>query len=214
MAANEKPIAVAFEGPLGSGKGTQVELFLERRNDVRCIGVSGAIRHLAKAAPQYSYVLEIMNSGGLVPDHAVIQAVEVSLVENSVPQKKVTFLDGIPRSLTQAKYLVEDLSRFYELHIILLHLEDEECIRRAKKRRDAAMLLWSQSDFDETKKPAALRDDDKEEVVIERLRLYREIEREIKSYLILNSGNVAIHLLPADSHPEMVFEEIHSRVFA
>jgi adenylate kinase len=214
MSLVEKPILVAFEGPIGCGKGTQTDLFKERREDVRVIGVSQAIRDLVRVDLRYSFALDVMSSGGLVPNDVVLRAVNLSIVMKGKMASPVTILDGIPRSVVQAKYLVEDISRFYELHLILLQLEDEKCVARAAERREKAMAEWAKYNFAPHMRPLSLRDDDEEEVVRERLRLYREVELDIKNYLFLNPSGISIHLLQADSHPEKIFQDISSLVFA
>jgi adenylate kinase len=207
----DKPILLAFEGPGGCGKGTQARLIASRRQHVRIIGVSGAIRGLAEADPTYRFALDIMKAGGLVPNDVVVRAVNCELTDRRTERAEVTILDGIPRSIGQARYLVADVSRFYDTHIVLMQLDDEVCLGRARMRYERAALEWEQSGMDPQKKP---RDDDEDLVVRERLRLYRELEREIKSYILLNKGNVGVHLLPADSDPELIFQEINGRVFA
>lgn len=194
MAPNNKPILVAFEGPPGCGKGTQARLFADRRDDVTVIGVSDSLRILAIENPtEYSWVPLEMAAGKLIPSRVVMLA--VSRMLKSAGNARSIILDGIPREVDQAKALV-DLARFYEVHVILLNIEDKQC-------------------FDRIRNGLRGRPDDTDEIVWNRIQTYRKKESEIKNYLILNTKvAVSVHILSGESHPEQVFNSIHAEVFA
>ena len=140
-----------FLGPPGAGKGTQANLFCEKyRLDHLSTGdllrdeVSSGSVLGLKAA-------EIMNKGELVSDELVLSIVEGRLVNINGGW----LLDGFPRNVNQAnslEYLLEKINQPLE-GVILIKCSDDYLIRRLLDRG---------------------RQDDNEEVIKNRLKIYRE----------------------------------------
>ncbi|HQB50571.1 MAG: nucleoside monophosphate kinase [Candidatus Cloacimonetes bacterium] len=117
-----------FLGIQGSGKGTQAELLSERIN-FQHINIGDLLREQVMKRTELGLkVQDIIGRGDLVPDALVFEIVESSLN----PDRKGIVFDGFPRTLVQAKYLVE---HFEVLQVFFLELAEDEAIARLSSRR-------------------------------------------------------------------------------
>ncbi len=140
-------------GAPGSGKGTQAE-FLAAALGVPAISTGAMLRDaVALGSALGSKVAGIMASGELVDDGLMAEVVRDRL--DRPDASRGFLLDGYPRTTGQAATLDEILAeRRGELDaVVLLEVPESVLVQRAVARR---------------------RDDDREEVVRERLRVYRE----------------------------------------
>jgi adenylate kinase len=152
MARNGRPRIVLL-GPPGAGKGTQAEL-LASQLGVPAISTGDMLRQAVASGTELgSKVQGIMASGALVDDGTMADVVKDRLAKADARQGFL--LDGYPRTLPQAHTLEGILSAAgRELDAVLLvEVPEEELVRRAVLRQ---------------------RQDDREDVVRERLRVYRE----------------------------------------
>jgi adenylate kinase len=152
--ADEAPSArVVLLGPPGAGKGTQAQV-LSRRLAVPAISTGEMLREaVADGSELGGKVREILASGSLVDDGTMAEVVRDRLRR---PDARQGFLlDGYPRTLPQAETLEGILGKAdRELDAVLLvAVPEEELVRRTLLRGRA---------------------DDREEVIRERLRVYRE----------------------------------------
>lgn len=100
-------------GPPGSGKGTQAQFICEKYG-IPQISTGDMLRAAKKAGTLDPKLLAIMDSGGLVPDEAMLALIEKRLEE---PDTKSGFLlDGFPRTVPQA----EGLGKLLEHHGLTL----------------------------------------------------------------------------------------------
>lgn len=146
---------IIFFGPPGVGKSVQGQL-LAARYDWRWLSVGQILRDTHDAA-----LIEKMQSGNLVESSLV-----ESLVEKAILKSKDMIhivLDGFPRQLEQAKWLVASQSRLQRSVIIAIVLEApaEELSKRLELRA---------------------RIDDAPEVIDERISLYRRETDPILNY--------------------------------
>jgi adenylate kinase len=152
MARNGRPRIVLL-GPPGAGKGTQAEL-LASQLGVPAISTGDMLRQAVASGTELgSKVQGIMASGALVDDATMADVVKDRLAKADAVQGFL--LDGYPRTLPQAHTLEGILTGTgQELDAVLLvEVPEEELVRRAVLR---------------------MREDDREDVVRERLRVYRE----------------------------------------
>ena len=129
-----------------------------------------------------------MNSGELVPDELVAEIVGKTLARNT---GNGILLDGFPRTLAQATYLSR-ISNGPPPVVINLKLEDAEVVRRLNGRRQCAgcgniyNLYYSQPRkegvCDSCGGELVLRRDDRESVIRERLRVYRDQTQPLVDY--------------------------------
>ena len=141
-------------GPPNSGKGTQAGA-LSRRLGVPSISTGDMLREAVKAgSPLGRRVEGIMAAGGLVDDATIDEVVRERL--GRVPADGGFLLDGYPRTVGQARTLegiLADGNTGGLVAVLLVQVPEAELVRRALGRGRA---------------------DDREEIVRERLRVYRE----------------------------------------
>jgi len=140
-----------FLGPPGAGKGTQANLFCKKYG-LDHLSTGDLLRDEVSTGSLLGLKAEeIMNKGELVSDELVLSIVEGRLVNIN----KGWLLDGFPRNVNQAnslKKLLEKINQPLEA-VILIKISNEYLIKRLLERG---------------------RKDDNEEVIINRLKIYRE----------------------------------------
>jgi adenylate kinase len=153
---------VVFLGPPGSGKGTQASA-LARELGIPAISTGDMLREaVANGSELGRRVRRIMESGDLVGDDLMAEVVTERLDQ---PDTDHGFLlDGYPRTAAQAETLRGILEGGDDEldHVVFIDVPEEELVRRAILRQRGA--------------------DDKEDVVRERLRVYREKTEPLVDY--------------------------------
>lgn len=153
------PLTITFIGPQGSGKGTQaanVRNYLKETSDKPIVDLETG-RGFRAMAEGESYtgerVRDLLAEGELVPNFLTS-----SIVMNEVAQRLTKdshlVIDGFPRNLDQARVLKQMMEFYQRDTLIVFHLDvpDAVVLERLKGRQRA---------------------DDTEELIAERLRLYR-----------------------------------------
>lgn len=175
-------------GPPGAGKGTQAA-DLCRRYSIPQISTGDMLRAAVKeGAPLGREAKAVMDTGGLVCDDIIIKLVKERIAQ---PDCANGFLfDGFPRTIAQADALRDEGIRID--YVIELRLEDEEIVRRLSGRRvhPGSGRVYHRvhnppqvnGRDDMTGEPLVQRDDDREETVRERLRVYREQTEPLVAY--------------------------------
>jgi adenylate kinase len=171
-------------GPPGAGKGTQADRL---RDDFKLPYVAtGEIfrAHVTNETELGKQVKAIMNDGGLVPDELVLDIVATRLDEDDV--KDGFILDGFPRTMPQAEALTERLKKEGRrlTAAILIDVPDDEVVKRISGRRMCVKgSHLYHVDYDPPKTEGVCdqdgsrliqRDDDKPDVVLNRLATYHE----------------------------------------
>ena len=140
-----------FIGPPGAGKGTQANLFCTKYG-LDHLSTGDLLRDEVSSGSVLGLkASEIMNKGELVSDELVLSIVEGRLVNIN----KGWLLDGFPRNVNQAnslKKLLEKINQPLEA-VISIQIADDYLIKRLLARG---------------------REDDNEEVIANRLKIYRE----------------------------------------
>ncbi|GAA4234243.1 adenylate kinase [Actinomadura meridiana] len=173
---------IVLVGPPGAGKGTQAQFIASHLSipkistgDIFRANVSGGTE-LGRQAKQY------MDRGDLVPDEVTIAMVRDRLGEDDAGDGFL--LDGFPRNVPQAETLKKILAEWdARLDIVLeLVVDEDEVVRRLSGRRtcDKCGRIWH-VDFDDKQDDICddcgghlfQRDDDKKEVVMHRLEVYK-----------------------------------------
>ncbi len=128
---------VIFLGAPGSGKGTQSKLLAER-NHLVYIGTGDILRAaIASETALGQRFKPYVTTGALVPDDLINALIADRLEQPDRPQQFV--LDGYPRTLVQALAMDRILEQYglAPTAAVLLHVEDEEIIRRLSGRQRA-----------------------------------------------------------------------------
>ncbi len=172
---------VVFLGPPGSGKGTQAKK-LSQELGLMHISTGDILRDAVKNQTDLGKrAKEYMDRGELVPDNLMI-----ALIEEVMPKEGGFILDGFPRTVPQALAL-EEMLRGYKRDVdkvFLFDLSEEVVVERLSGR-----LICSQCGavyhrkYNPPKQEGVCdlcggkliqREDDKEEVVRRRYRVYKE----------------------------------------
>jgi adenylate kinase len=202
-------------GPPGSGKGTQAAL-LRGRLGLAHVSTGEILRarvtsgdHIGARAAMY------MNSGSLVPDDIVNRIVEDRIQH---PDSERGFiLDGYPRTVQQAR-LLDSMLKARGIRAVVVHLRVSynEVIARLSARRQCSVCGTLSNDSSGLQKDGdlcgkcgsktALRDDDRPEVVMQRLKAYDLQTKPVLDYL---RGAYPIFEIEAGSRtPEAIASEI------
>lgn len=166
----------------GSGKGTQSKILVKKLN-LFYFEAGSFSRKLAKKDTK---IREIVNSGRLIPEKKMTRLV-FDYLEKNVPASSVSgiLFDGYPRFLGQFIALKNWLANRGEAidWVILLEINESEVIRRLSARRfcPRCSLIYNlitnppsnDSLCDKCKMPLIQREDDKEEVIKNRLNEYK-----------------------------------------
>ncbi|MCL2109362.1 MAG: adenylate kinase [Oscillospiraceae bacterium] len=169
-----------FLGAPGSGKGTQAEQ-VEKKFGIPAVSTGNMLREAVKNQTEAGLrAKSFMDAGDLVPDEVVIGILKDRIAEDDA--KKGFILDGFPRTVQQAEAL-ERMGVNID-KVINIHVEDEKITARMSGRRVCEDCGASYHiDYKPTKSDgvcdscngkAVLRDDDKPETVLFRLKTYHE----------------------------------------
>ena len=171
-------------GPPGAGKGTQADRL---RSDFRLpfISTGDMLRDNVKQGTDLGKQAQTyMEAGDLVPDDLIVAMAAERLAADDA--KDGFILDGFPRTLEQGKALDEQLfdSGKRVTAALLIDVPDAEVVRRISGRRVCIKSGHNYHvDFDPPKNDGVCdqdgsrliqRDDDKPEVVENRLRVYHD----------------------------------------
>jgi adenylate kinase len=175
-------------GPPGAGKGTQAA-FIKEHYGIPQISTGDMLRAAVKAGtPLGMAAKKVMDSGALVSDDIIISLVKDRLTQPDCA--KGYLFDGFPRTIPQADAMkAADVGLDYVLEI---DVPDAEIIDRMSGRRvHAASGRTYHVRFnppkvagkdDETGEGLIQRDDDREEVVRNRLAVYQSLTRPLVDY--------------------------------
>ncbi len=211
-----KRFCLILFGPPGSGKGTQSKL-LRQRLGWPHISTGDMLRaHVQTQDELGREVAEIMQAGRLVPDGLVNRLVEKRI---SQPDGENGFiLDGYPRTVPQAQMLEKLLAaKGFEPVVVYLEVDYNRIVARLSGRRlcpncGALYSLASNAPAisetcDYCGSTLVIRDDDREEVIRERLEAYERQTQPLLAYF--QQSGYAFHGVEAtDSAPAAIADEI------
>lgn len=178
-------------GPPGAGKGTQAERLTEDFK-LPYVSTGDVLRAAVKeGTPLGVEAKSFMDSGGLVPDEVVIGIIRDWLAGDAAADGFL--FDGFPRTIAQAEALEQALDGLGRklTAVISLEVDDEQIVRRISGRRMAPSGRAYHVEFDPPKvdgvdddsgEPLFQRDDDKPEVVRERLRVYHDQTKPLEQF--------------------------------
>lgn len=157
---------IVLFGPPGAGKGTQSENIIKQYNLVHISTGDLFRKHLSEGTELGKLARTYMDAGNLVPDEVVIGMVEDKIKEHLEAQGFI--FDGFPRTVNQAEALDAMLGK-YELGIsgmVALDVPEEELKKRIKERAKVSGRV----------------DDQDEEKINNRIRVYNEETRPVAQY--------------------------------
>lgn len=145
---------IVFLGPPNSGKGTQAAVLAEDQG-IPAISTGVMLRAAVAAGTELGKrVDDVMSSGELVNDDLMAEVIKDRLAQSDAAEGFL--LDGYPRTAPQAATLEEILGGMHAQldDVVLIDAPEEVLVTRALARG---------------------RKDDREEIVRNRLRVYREL---------------------------------------
>jgi adenylate kinase len=187
-----KGARVVLLGPPGAGKGTQAKLLQDEFGACQ-ISTGDILRKaVAEQTPLGKEAAEYINRGALVPDDVIVNLVAERLKERDC--EKGFILDGFPRTIPQAQGLDRILKTMgLSLNGVLSVRVPESIIieRLAGRRTCRSCGALSHTVFNPPKKAGVCdrcsgelyqRDDDREETIANRLRVYEKQTAPLANY--------------------------------
>jgi adenylate kinase len=179
---------VILLGPPGAGKGTQAA-YITQAYGIPQISTGDMLRAAVKAGtPLGRQAKAVMEAGKLVSDELILTMVKDRIARADCANGFL--FDGFPRTIAQAEALRRD--RVAVSHVAQIDVPDDEIVRRLSGRR---VHLSSGRTYhiifhppkvdgkdDVTGEALVQRNDDKEETVRQRLKVYHEQTQPLVGY--------------------------------
>ncbi len=170
---------ILLGGP-GAGKGTQAN-YIKERYSIPQISTGDMLRAQVKAGTELGkQAKKIMDEGGLISDDIIMGMVKERIKEDDCANGYL--FDGFPRTIPQAEALKEAGVAIDA--VVEIDVPDEEIIKRMSGRRvhqpsgRTYHIVFNpprvEGKDDVTGEDLIQRDDDKEETVKERLKIYHD----------------------------------------
>ena len=203
-------------GPPGAGKGTQAQV-LTKAFSIPQISTGDMLRSAIKAGTELGLKAKaVMDQGKLVSDEIILGLVKERISEADC-QNGFLF-DGFPRTIPQAQALVD--ANIAIDAVVELQVPDEKIVKRMSGRRvhlasgRTYHIVYNPSKVegkdDVTGEDLVIREDDKEETVRSRLKVYHEqTEPLVKFYSDLaQKGETKYLKVDADRPVDVIADEI------
>jgi len=201
-------------GPPGSGKGTQAEL-LQKKYGFPKISSGDLLRREVQEGTVLGKKAESqMNRGELVSDDLVVEMIKKRI---SLPDcKRGYILDGFPRNIAQSQRLEEIVGKGQEI-VIDIHLSEQNLVARLASRRicSGCAAIYSfqtrmpkkEGVCDACGSALIQREDDRPEVIKERLKVYRKQTAPLVDYY---RRKKVYHRVDGEGRIEAIFSRICS----
>lgn len=204
---------IVLLGPPGSGKGTYASI-LTKKLEIPHISTGDLVRDEIKAGTKLGKeAAEYVNRGELIPDEKILE-----ILKNRVSKQdcvKGFILDGYPRTIKQA----EDLNKIAKIDVVVnLNVSDQIIIDRLGYRLTCKSCgaIYNEKTL-KPKKPGVCdkcggplykREDDKPEVIKERLNVYREKTQPLIDFYKAKGLLIEVKTEKPNAPPEEVANEI------
>ena len=119
-----KPTMFVFMGGQGSGKGTFANLML-KQHDYEYIETGAILRNM----PETCEICKKMQRGELVSDEDLFP-----IISQHLSTTTDVIMDGFPRTLPQAQWLVKNYADKFDIKIIFLNISEQTMIAHIQKR--------------------------------------------------------------------------------
>lgn len=191
-------------GPPGAGKGTQAA-YVCRAYGIPQVSTGEMLRAaVAAGTPLGVRAKRVMDTGELVADDIIVGLVKERIRESDC--ENGFLFDGFPRTLPQAQAVVD--AHIHIDHVVEIRVSDEDVVERISGRRvhEASGRIYHVTFNppkvagldDETSEQLVQRDDDREETVRERLRVYHAQTRPLVSFYERRSETSRLHFSVVD----------------
>ena len=202
-------------GAPGVGKGTQAQ-FITEKYGIPQISTGDMLREAIKAGtPLGNKVKAVMDSGALVTDDIIIDLFK-ERITNADCNNGYLF-DGFPRTIPQAEALIDQNIAIDS--VVEIKVPEEEIISRLSGRRvhvDSGRVYHvdynppkDEGLDDETGEALIQRDDDQEDTIKERLKVYREqTEPLVAFYKNFSSDSTKYFTVEGSGTTEEIWQKI------
>lgn len=119
-----KPEMLVFVGGQGSGKGTFAKKLIQDFN-YNYVEVGDILRHM----PTDSEIGKKIAHGELLQDEELFP-----IIEKYITTDKDIIMDGFPRTIGQAKWLVKKYSDIFNIRVIFLNITEEKMFAHIQNR--------------------------------------------------------------------------------
>ena len=203
---------IVLMGPPGAGKGTQARRLAESTG-IKHLSTGDMLRSEVAAGSELGLLAKgFMDRGDYVPDSNII-----AMIQQYVGDPAGVLLDGFPRTLVQAKSLDESLGAagLPIDKIVHMSVDTTELVKRLSSR---AVCKSCQTPYnlvsdapdkqgvcDKCGSDVIVRDDDKPEAVMNRMKVYEKLTSTVLKYY--KSHRNVIEII-ATGTPDSVFEEL------
>ena len=199
---------IIFLGPPGAGKGTQAKRLAQERGFIH-ISTGDLLREEVKRGTDLGkQAEEYMRKGELVPDDLVLK-----ILVKALSGKGNYILDGFPRNTPQAKKLEE--MGYHPERAILFSIPEEVAVERISYRRicpkcgklyHLKFMPPKEDELCDTCKVKLIqRDDDKEEVVRRRYKVYLQATAPLIDYY---RAKGILREIDATRSPDEIFDDL------
>ena len=173
---------VILLGPPGSGKGTSSNVICKNYN-LLPLSTGDLLRERIKQPDEFGqHIAKLMSNGELISDEIINQLVKEIVESDKIKSEYNGILfDGYPRTVQQAEFLEQLLADNNQKvnHILLFNIADEIIVERIVSRRidrktGNVYNLISNPPPENADLDLYQRADDKEEVILHRLEVYKK----------------------------------------
>lgn len=119
-----KPDMIVFMGGQGSGKGTFAKLLL-KQHDYNYIEMGEILRHL----PESSALRKKIMGGELAKDEELFP-----IISEYITTDKDIIIDGYPRTIGQAKWLIDNYADKFNIRVLFLNISEETMLAHIQNR--------------------------------------------------------------------------------
>ena len=119
-----KPNMIVFMGGQGSGKGTYANLLL-KQHDYNYVEAGAILRGM----PADSEIHKKISRGELLADNELF-----SIIGDHIKTDHDLILDGFPRTIGQAQWLIEKFADKFNIKIIFLNISEEKMLAHIQNR--------------------------------------------------------------------------------
>jgi len=206
---------IVLLGAPGSGKGTQAKKLMADRN-IPQISTGDMLREAVAAGTRFGQQAKsIMEAGNLVSDDIMLGIISERLAEPDVAEGFI--LDGFPRTEQQALDLEELLDQLGTPldTAILMDVDSEVLMKRLTGRRSCSLTgkllnvyFSTQAELDECTDAGGeliQREDDNEEVIRNRLEVYR---RQTEPLVEFYARRNRLKTIDADGSIDAIYERV------